>query len=137
MAQQNDPILPKRSRARLAEPMKGEQPSQDSRLAYAVSGGCESNEQANSPEFDPTGQTCPPGGKPRVTTTFWEDEGTLCFQVEANSVCVARREDNDMINGTKLLNVAGMSRGKRDGILKGEKIRSVVKLGAMHLKGVW
>lgn len=117
--------------------MKGEQPSQDSRLAYAVSGGCESNEQANSPEFDPTGQTCPPGGKPRVTTTFWEDEGTLCFQVEANSVCVARREDNDMINGTKLLNVAGMSRGKRDGILKGEKIRSVVKLGAMHLKGVW
>ncbi|KTW30048.1 uncharacterized protein T551_01992 [Pneumocystis jirovecii RU7] len=44
--------------------------------------------------------------------------------------------DNDMINGTKLLNVAGMSRGKRDGILKGEKIRSVVKIGAMHLKGV-
>jgi len=45
--------------------------------------------------------------------------------------------DNDMINGTKLLNVAGMSRGKRDGILKSEKVRSVVKVGAMHLKGVW
>jgi hypothetical protein len=45
--------------------------------------------------------------------------------------------DNDMINGTKLLNVAGMSRGKRDGILKSEKQRSVVKVGAMHLKGVW
>ena len=42
-----------------------------------------------------------------------------------------------MINGTKLLNVAGMSRGKRDGILKSEKVRSVVKVGAMHLKGVW
>lgn len=26
--------------------------------------------------------------------------------------------DNHMINGTKLLNVAGMSRGRRDGILK-------------------
>lgn len=45
--------------------------------------------------------------------------------------------DNDMINGTKLLNVAGMSRGKRDGILKNERGRIVVKVGAMHLKGVW
>jgi protein SOK2 len=50
---------------------------------------------------------------------------------------VARREDNDMINGTKLLNVAGMTRGRRDGILKTEKQRHVVKIGAMHLKGVW
>jgi enhanced filamentous growth protein 1 len=39
--------------------------------------------------------------------------------------------DNDVINGTKLLNVAGMSRGKS------EKLRNVVKIGAMHLKGVW
>src|SRR5436305_3037608 len=30
-----------------------------------------------------------------------------------------------------------MSRGKRDGILKSEKSRNVVKVGAMHLKGVW
>ncbi|KAK9461258.1 transcription regulator HTH, apses-type DNA-binding domain-containing protein, partial [Lipomyces oligophaga] len=86
---------------------------------------------------DPTGQYPPPGMKPRVTTTLWEDEGTLCFQVEAKGVCVARREDNDMVNGTKLLNVAGMTRGRRDGILKSEKQRHVVKVGAMHLKGVW
>jgi protein SOK2 len=75
--------------------------------------------------------------KPRVTATLWEDEGSLCFQVEANGVCVARREDNHMINGTKLLNVAGMTRGRRDGILKSEKTRHVVKIGPMHLKGVW
>lgn len=42
-----------------------------------------------------------------------------------------------MINGTKLLNVAGMTRGRRDGILKSEKVRNVVKIGPMHLKGVW
>jgi hypothetical protein len=30
--------------------------------------------------------------KPRVTATLWEDEGSLCFQVEAKGVCVARRE---------------------------------------------
>ncbi|KAI8058954.1 transcription regulator HTH, apses-type DNA-binding domain-containing protein [Gilbertella persicaria] len=75
--------------------------------------------------------------RPKVTTNLWEDENTLCFQVDAKGVCVARRQDNDMINGTKLLNVVGMSRGKRDGILKNEKGRVVVKVGAMHLKGVW
>jgi protein SOK2 len=42
--------------------------------------------------FDTTGQLAPPGMKPRVTATFWEDEGSLCFQVEAKGVCVARRE---------------------------------------------
>ncbi|KAL1917011.1 uncharacterized protein VTP21DRAFT_5209 [Calcarisporiella thermophila] len=78
-----------------------------------------------------------PPPKPRLTTTVWEDEGTYCYQVDARSVAVTRREDNDMVNGTKLLNVVGMSRGKRDGILKNEKGRVVVKVGAMHLKGVW
>ncbi|KAL8418037.1 hypothetical protein RB594_001591 [Gaeumannomyces avenae] len=87
--------------------------------------------------FDTTGQVAPPGMKPRVTATLWEDEGSLCFQVEARGICVARREDNHMINGTKLLNVAGMTRGRRDGILKSEKVRHVVKIGPMHLKGVW
>ncbi|KAL4903708.1 cell pattern formation-associated protein stuA [Aspergillus multicolor] len=87
--------------------------------------------------YDPTGQIAPPGAKPRVTATLWEDEGSLCYQVEAKGVCVARREDNGMINGTKLLNVAGMTRGRRDGILKSEKVRNVVKIGPMHLKGVW
>lgn len=94
--------------------------------------------QPNTPHtFDTTGQIAPPGMKPRVTATLWEDEGSLCFQVEAKGVCVARREDNHMINGTKLLNVAGMTRGRRDGILKSEKTRHVVKIGPMHLKGVW
>lgn len=75
--------------------------------------------------------------KPNVTTTFWEDEGCLCFLVEAKGIRVARREDNHMINGTKLLNVAGMTRGRRDSILKSEKSRHVVKTALMHLKGVW
>ncbi|KAK4695089.1 enhanced filamentous growth protein 1, partial [Lecanoromycetidae sp. Uapishka_2] len=86
---------------------------------------------------DTSGQMAPSGMKPRVTATLWEDEGCMCFQVEAKGVCVARRDDNHMINGTKLLNVAGMTRGRRDGILKSEKTRHVVKIGPMHLKGVW
>ncbi len=83
------------------------------------------------------GQIQPVGSRPRVTTTMWEDEKTLCYQVDANGVSVVRRADNNMINGTKLLNVAHMTRGRRDGILKSEKIRDVVKIGSMHLKGVW
>jgi hypothetical protein len=47
--------------------------------------------------FDSTGQNPPPGMKPRVTATLWEDEGSLCFQVEAKGVCVARREGKDYI----------------------------------------
>jgi protein SOK2 len=42
--------------------------------------------------FDTTGQVAPAGMKPRVTATLWEDEGSLCFQVEAKGICVARRE---------------------------------------------
>ncbi|OZJ05898.1 hypothetical protein BZG36_00896 [Bifiguratus adelaidae] len=79
----------------------------------------------------------PPQITPKLTTTVWDDENTMCYQVEVNGICVARRNDNQMVNGTKLLNVVGMSRGKRDGILKNEKGRVVVKVGAMHLKGVW
>lgn len=43
-------------------------------------------------QYDSTGQNPPPGMKPRVTATLWEDEGSLCFQVEARGICVARRE---------------------------------------------
>ncbi|KAI9668446.1 MAG: hypothetical protein M1831_001200 [Alyxoria varia] len=86
---------------------------------------------------DTTGGVAPPGHKPRLTGTVWEDEGTVCFQVEVRGICVARRQDNCFINGTKLLNVANMTRGRRDGILKSEKVRKVVKIGPMHLKGVW
>ena len=50
--------------------------------------------QATYQGFDTTGQVAPPGMKPRVTATLWEDEGSLCFQVEARGICVARREGN-------------------------------------------
>jgi hypothetical protein len=33
-----------------------------------------------------------PMQRPRLTTTVWEDEGTICYQVDAKSVCVARRQ---------------------------------------------
>ncbi|KAF2124197.1 apses-domain-containing protein [Dothidotthia symphoricarpi CBS 119687] len=105
--------------------------------AGAPPSGLPGSQSYQTHSFDHTGQVAPPGMKPRVTATLWEDEGSLCFQVEAKGVCVARREDNHMINGTKLLNVAGMTRGRRDGILKSEKTRHVVKIGPMHLKGVW
>ena len=48
----------------------------------------------SKPVFDTTGQVAPPGMKARVTATLWEDEGSWCFQVEARSVCVSRREGN-------------------------------------------
>ncbi|KAI5969440.1 EFH1 [Candida margitis] len=84
-------------------------------------------------------QTEPPANvvRPRIATLSWEEEKTNCYQVRAKNVLVSRREDNNYINCTKLLNVVGMSRGKRDGILKTEKVKNVVKVGTMNLKGVW
>lgn len=63
--------------------------------------------------------------------------GELLPSYQCSNEANPMRIDNHMINGTKLLNVAGMTRGRRDGILKSEKVRHVVKIGPMHLKGVW
>ncbi|EGW33096.1 uncharacterized protein SPAPADRAFT_66101 [Spathaspora passalidarum NRRL Y-27907] len=75
--------------------------------------------------------------RPKIATTFWESENTICYQVRSRGFLVSRREDTNYVNGTKLLNVIGMTRGKRDGILKTEKTKIVVKVGSMNLKGVW
>lgn len=114
--------------------------AQSAGLPAGPGGPIASSAVMQAPSYSSTPQystQLPLTGRHRVTTTLWEDEGTLCFQVDVKGVCVARRHDNNMVNGTKLLNVCGMSRGKRDGILKNEKERIVVKVGAMHLKGVW
>lgn len=63
----------------------------------------------SQPNYDLTGQVAPPGMKPRVTATLWEDEGSMCFQVEAKGVCVARRD------GTAPLHRVGRLRLDRTG----------------------
>ncbi|EGV64640.1 DNA-binding domain of Mlu1-box binding protein MBP1, partial [Yamadazyma tenuis ATCC 10573] len=75
--------------------------------------------------------------KPLISTVYWDDESTICYQVEVNGVLVSRRSDTNYVNGTKLLNAAGLSRGKRDGMLKSERQKTIVKVGSMNLKGVW
>ena len=42
--------------------------------------------------MDTTGQVAPPGMRPRLTTSVFEEEGSLCFQVDVDGICVARRE---------------------------------------------
>jgi enhanced filamentous growth protein 1 len=59
---------------------------------YPAQNGAAAQQYPSNGVYDQTGQTAPPGMKPRVTATLWEDEGSLCFQVEAKGVCVARRE---------------------------------------------
>ncbi|GAA5932873.1 hypothetical protein JCM1841_004621 [Sporobolomyces salmonicolor] len=81
----------------------------------------------------PTGQAC----GPVVSSTLWEAEMTVVMAVLVEGHVVARRADNDWINCTKLLNMVGMTRGKRDMYLKNEPQRVVFRRGALHLKGVW
>lgn len=73
----------------------------------------------------------------KITSFWWDSENTICYQICINRIYVIRRQDNDMINGTKLLNIANISRGKRDGILKNEKEKVIIKNGDIYLKGIW
>ena len=61
-------------------------------ISSAPGGTLSGSQYGAGHNYDTTGQIAPPGMKPRVTATLWEDEGSLCFQVEAKGVCVARRE---------------------------------------------
>lgn len=76
--------------------MSTQSPSQHSYIGGP--GGVQPYQQ---PHVDTTGQVAPPGMKPRVTATLWEDEGSMCFQVEAKGVCVARRDGEQTMHKTK------------------------------------
>ncbi|KAG1145724.1 hypothetical protein G6F37_005161 [Rhizopus arrhizus] len=75
--------------------------------------------------------------RPTLNVVDWENENTACYQVEVSGVCVSRRQDNDMVNCTKLLNLVNLSRTRRDGILNNEDYRVVSRVGSIPQKGVW
>jgi len=50
------------------------------------------------PTMDTSGQIAPPGMRPRLTTSVFEEEGSLCFQVDVDGICVARREGQYLLS---------------------------------------
>lgn len=72
-----------------------------------------------------------------VEAFYWKQKNTICYEVKYNGVVIVRKSDDDMINGTKLLNACQMGRGRRDGVLKSIKVRFVNKTGERKLKGIW
>lgn len=48
-----------------------------------------------------------------------------------------RCADTDYVNCTKLINMVGLTRGKRDLILKRESTKVIFRQGNLQLKGVW
>jgi hypothetical protein len=72
-----------------------------------------------------------------MVDSLWEDENTLGYEIVVRGTTVIRRLDNNMINGTTLLNVANVLPSHRDELLGSEKVRHVVRLGRHHLRGVW
>ncbi|RKP03218.1 hypothetical protein CXG81DRAFT_9775, partial [Caulochytrium protostelioides] len=79
----------------------------------------------------------PPKATSGLMLSWWDQEKTRVFQIEVGETILSRRLDSHEVNGTKLLNIARLTRGRRDSILKNEPGRRVVKSGPMHLKGVW
>lgn len=73
--------------------------SNSSHLGYSSSSSHHSSSYAGLPSF---GIPPPPARhalvpRPKLTTTLWEDEGTICYQVDANGICVARRHGKCMM----------------------------------------
>ncbi|KAG9246988.1 hypothetical protein BJ878DRAFT_238873 [Calycina marina] len=60
-------------------------PSQSTGMSMAAHGGAQR-------QMDTTGQLPPLGMRSRLTTSVFEEEGSLCFQVDVDGICVARRE---------------------------------------------
>lgn len=52
-----------------------------------------------SPTDNTFGHPTPPAPiqRPKLTTTVWEDEATVCYQVDAKNICVARRRGKSPI----------------------------------------
>jgi len=71
-----------------AEPQYTHQPP----MALPSMSSPASQDYGPPPAMDTTGQIPPPGMRPRLTTSVFEEEGSLCFQVDVDGICVARRE---------------------------------------------
>ncbi|RKP33539.1 transcription regulator HTH, apses-type DNA-binding domain-containing protein, partial [Dimargaris cristalligena] len=68
---------------------------------------------------------------------YWTDESIDSYVVSARGHHIARCMSSAMVNGTKLLNCAGLSRGRRDYLLRKEPLRRVLKKTCKTSRGVW
>lgn len=78
-----------------------------------------------------------PGKGVVIDKIYWREEMTFCYQLMKGFKKISRRADTNFINGTKLMSACDITRGRRDGILRAEKIRYIVRDGPMDLQGVW
>lgn len=92
----------------------------------------------SSTGFDTTGQVAPPGSSPYVRATLWEEEGTVLFHVDVDGTMIYRREDNHMINASRLLDATNLSQEEKNEILDAEKLKHVVMEAPVDdLVGTW
>lgn len=73
----------------------------------------------------------------KVFAKYWSTDGVFYYCMEINKVSVCRRSIDSFVNGTKLLNAANLTRGRRDGLLKKITNKFVVRNGIAPLRGVW
>lgn len=73
----------------------------------------------------------------KVFAKYWSTDGVFYYCMEINNISVCRRSIDSFVNGTKLLNAANLTRGRRDGLLKKVTNKFVVRNGIAPLRGVW
>ncbi|XBW36972.1 hypothetical protein QEN19_002552 [Hanseniaspora menglaensis] len=73
----------------------------------------------------------------KVFAKYWSSDGVFYYCMKINNVHVCRRSNDSYVNGTKLLNAANLTRGRRDGLLKKASNKFIVRSGIAALRGVW
>lgn len=85
--------------------------------------------RASTPRFHPyaasssSGRRLEEGALRRIVLT--EEPYGAYYAFRLGTQTLLRREGSNLINGTKLLNAAGLTRGRRDALLKAEKEKHV------------
>lgn len=72
-----------------------------------------------------------------ISKVYWSGEETYCYQLEIGEHKICRRQDTNFINASKLIKLSSMTRGRRDGILRCEKLRYTVRKDRLEFSGIW
>lgn len=71
-----------------------------------------------------------------VSLCYWREENTLLYQIECDGQTISRRLDNDLVNITKIMNSMGITKRKRDTLMRFES-RDVHISCSFDKRGIW
>lgn len=72
-----------------------------------------------------------------IGKVYWLEQEVHCYRLEIGDHKVCRRQDTHFINASKLIKLSSITRGRRDAILRAEKVKYTVRKDQIDFRGVW